>query len=481
MAFTYNNKKPKRIHLIWEEKGIDVDIKKFNVDYGSVKNIWSSGNAVTYYVDLESSIYYVEDVNSGNSCLSPTTFTPMKSGWTFVGWREDKIASSSVLTNKVMGNDPITLYAVFEQNVTATFISYSNTQYTYGNRYYNNGNTENASVSVPDGASYSGWDWRGWANAGITSADADANNESIYTGLTGNVTYYGLYQQTITLSYMEQEMVYGAKTGTRYYNAAGNYKNPTFSLSLGALSGWTAIGWAKNSGSATAAKAYDPTISGLELDANLYLYGLYQQTITLSYNGNGATGGSVSAQTGIRKYNSFNTYSNPTFTLAANGFTRTNYEFTGWDLGAVEASVTLETSQTAYAQWKVLAIPYTVDMSSYPMTMTASGNDDDTAGVYNYSTSYVIEVAKDENTTAYGYVSASVTYPTQNCNKVRVKYSHTGSVPEINGVYGESASYTDHYAYLNCTGDSFTLGVYLVAADTNKQQTTIKEVYFYYE
>lgn len=129
----------------------------------------------------------------------------------------------------------------------------------------------------------------------------------------------------------------------------------------------------------------------------------------------------------------------------------------------------------------VRATPYTVNLANYPMTMTASGYDDDTAGVYNYSTSYVLEVAKDENTIGYGYVTGSVTYPTQNCNKVRIKCSHTGVAPDINGSYPDSTSYTDHYVYLSCSGSSFTLTVHLANAQTGKHQVTIKEVYFYYE
>ena len=54
------------------------------------------------------------------------------------------------------------------------------------------------------------------------------------------------------------------------------------------------------------------------------LYGRYSQTITLSYNGNGASGGSTAAQTGTRYWNTGN-LANPSFALRTNGFTRTGY------------------------------------------------------------------------------------------------------------------------------------------------------------
>ena len=63
---------------------------------------YSSGNPVTYYVDAGT--IYTEEVEDGATCLSPTTFTPSKSGYTFTGWREDSTASSSILETKVMGD-----------------------------------------------------------------------------------------------------------------------------------------------------------------------------------------------------------------------------------------------------------------------------------------------------------------------------------------------------------------------------------------
>lgn len=185
-------KKPKKMF---------VEGKKVKAAYYMGEKIWSAGNIVTYCVD--SGVSYQEEVDSDASCLSPTTFTPSKSGWTFIGWRTDTAANSSVLSSKTMGDDPITLYAVFRQSVT------------------------------------------------------------------------------------------------------------------------------------------------------------------LSYNGNSATSGSVASQTGQRYYNNGNV-SNPTFTLAANGFARTYYTFTGWNLGSPGATVTLSASTVAYAQWKETQINITLNNALAP-------------------------------------------------------------------------------------------------------------------
>ena len=247
--------------------------------YGSIR-VYPNAGEVTYYVD--NGVVYTEEIDIDQSCLTPTTFTPSKSGWTFVGWREDSTASSSVLSEKISDGNNYTLYAVFRQNVTVT--------------KYN----------------------------GSSSATTE--------------------------------------TKIRYYNNT-NVANPSFTLSQNNLSGWTAQGWC-TSNSATAAVAVNNGAT-ITLTANATYYGKYSQTITLTYNGNGATGGSTAAQTGTRYYNSGN-YNNPSFSLRSCGFSRTNYSFVNWRMGSTSgtaynagASVTLSSNTVFYASWKLssIAIP----------------------------------------------------------------------------------------------------------------------------
>lgn len=262
MAITLDQKYVKVVKGGTTYNCIAVNAIKGGVTY----NVWRAAKAVTYIVD--NNVAYSEDVVRGNSVLSPTTFTPSKSGYTFVGWREDTAANSSVLSSKTMGDSEITLYAVFKRTMTLT--------------YYNNTTTA------------------------------------------------------------------ATKTGTQYYNN-GNVNNPSVTLSQASKSGWTARGWSTS----TAANAGVSHNNGaiITLDGNYTLYGLYQQTITLSYSGNGSTSGSTASQSGTRYYNSSGNISNPSFTLASNGFTRSGYFFTGWDLGSAGSKITLSESKTAYAQW----------------------------------------------------------------------------------------------------------------------------------
>ena len=410
--------------------------------------LYSSGNIVTYVVDSGTS--YAEEVDEGAGILAPATFAPAKSGWTFLGWRKDTVASSNVLSSEVMGDDPVTLYAVFAQDVTLTYYdgsttarskkgtryynngninnpsftmsqatksgwtargwatgtagnasvaysngatitisadttiygmyyktctltakSYNSTKTATGTAYYNSaGNTTNATCTVPSGASYSGWSWRGWGTSTGASASVSYANGAIYTLGTGDATIYGLYSQTITCTFKSYNSTQTA-SGTRYYNAYGNTSNASVTVPNGATySGWSWRGWSAagtTGASASVSYANGATISGLS--SGQTYYGLYSQTIYLYYNGNSATSGSVSTQSGTRYWNAYGNYSNPTFTLASNGYSRTNYTFTGWNLGAVGATVTLSASTTAYAQW--VQTVYNYDYTGGVQTFTA--------------------------------------------------------------------------------------------------------------
>lgn len=406
--------------------------------------VYSSGNIVTYMVDANAS--YQEEVDEGESCLAPKTFTPSKSGWEFVGWREDTAANGSVLPGRIMGDDPVTLYAVFRRSVTVTYYNNSTTaSSTSGYRFYNNGNIVNPSFTLTQAAS-SGWTARGWStsnagNAAVTYAngstftrDSDVtlyglyqqtitvtyyNNSTTASTATGtrywapaghinpsftltqaarsgwtargwststagnggisynngvaftrdsNITLYGMYYQTVTLTYYNGSTTAASTSGTRYYNpGSGGVVNPTFSLTPAALSGWTFRGWATSSG-ATAGIAYS-SISGTAFSSSATVYAAYSQTITLSYNGNGSTGGATAAQTGTRYYNTGN-YSNPSFTVRSNGFSRSGYSFVQWRLNGTGgaayspgSTIALDSNATLYAEWQSVLTTPSIDMS----------------------------------------------------------------------------------------------------------------------
>lgn len=123
--------------------------------------------------------------------------------------------------------------------------------------------------------------------------------------------------------------------------------------------------------------------------------------------------------------------------------------------------------------------PYTVNFTDYPITEVSSTacahkSIDTTASYYRVS-------ALKGDTTTFANLVASVTLPTQKCNKVRVKYTaseYAGG--SINGTEVTSGA-TDELVF-DCSGDEFTLT--LSVSDNTAYYTatlTVTEVSFYYE
>ncbi len=161
--------------------------RKVKKAYQGEQLVYSAGNIVTYHVDV--GVSYQEEVEDGESCLAPKTFTPVKSGWYFVGWRLDATANTNVLSSLTMGDNAITLYAVFNQNVTLrTYISGAVKDWTK-TRIYNNGNIFNPTISIEQPL-LSGANWIGWCNVSGTVIYTDINNLT----LTQNLVLYAGFQ-----------------------------------------------------------------------------------------------------------------------------------------------------------------------------------------------------------------------------------------------------------------------------------------------
>lgn len=150
--------------------------------------VWTAAKAVTYYVD--SGVSYQENINTGSSVLSPKTFTPAKSGWTFVGWREDNTASSSVLTSKTMGDGAMSLFAVFKQNITLTTVANGTSTPSTKQRYYNNGNVSDPTFTVSN-PSNSNATFKGWSTS---SSSTTVSYSSISgTAFSASTTLYAVF------------------------------------------------------------------------------------------------------------------------------------------------------------------------------------------------------------------------------------------------------------------------------------------------
>ncbi|MCM1026531.1 MAG: InlB B-repeat-containing protein [Roseburia sp.] len=449
---------------------------------GSQK-IWSAGNIVTYRVD--SGISYTEEIDEGADCLSPKSFAPAKTGWEFVGWRQDTTASGSVLGSLAMGDAPITLYAVFRKTVTVTYYNLSTAaSRTSGYRYYNNGNIVNPSFTLTQAAS-SGWTARGWSTSNAGNAAIAYGNGATFTR-DSDVTLYGLYQQTITVTYYNGSTSASKTTGTRYWAPAGAI-NPSFTLTQAALSGWAARGWSTGT-AGNSGITYNNGVA-FTRDSNVTLYGMYYQTVVLTTVANGVSSNS----NGIRYYNpGSGKIVNPTFTVA--NPSKSGATFQGWSTSASSTAVAnssisgleLGASATRYAVFKYNDLAdYTVrtytikNMASYynasqAITLLTIGEE---------YTGWTISAAVGDfgiaqATSGHSRVEVSV------CDTVaRVKYLNNSS-DDKNGTGREETVYVyTNKALPGANGARFTLSgtgaITASAKNTTNHSVTDIPIYIY--
>lgn len=246
---------------------MSVTNKQISKVYLGTQKIYSTGSIVNYVVDT--STIYSEEREEGQNALSPTTFTPSKSEWTFAGWREDTTANGSVLSSKTVGDSTITLYAVFRNTVTVTYYDNSTTEKTTsGYRYYNNGNIVNPSFTLTQ-TDDPNWTERGWSTTNAGNASIAYANGATFTR-DSNITLYGLYSQNIRLTTVAN----GSTTNTdktRYWAPAG-YINPTFTVSNPSKSGATFKGWSTSASSTTVSNT---SISNLSLSSSTTRYAVF--------------------------------------------------------------------------------------------------------------------------------------------------------------------------------------------------------------
>ena len=347
------------------------------------------------------------DLNQGSSNKSPehtgdypSTYTiassritienPTMEGWRFVGWTvtgsakkvdyttapaaKNSINSSTPQKNYVLKKNTfgdLTLTANWEKDVTLTLYSGTNKEKkdVLTATVTSTQSSHDFALTDITPQEISGFTAIGWRND--TSADSQKwNLTGNYTvdgsGDQTNWTIYSVYSRTAT--YYSGSNKSTTTTATQYYSSANNYSVTTPSAPT-AISDWTAIGWRSDTNTSSAQYSTTGTITA---SAQVY-YAIYSQSVTLSYSGNGNTGGSTASHTATRLYNTNGATYNPTLNLKSNGFTKTNYHFTKWDLGAVGTAITMNGNKTAKAQWAI---------NTYALTVSGAGSNGITADVY---------------------------------------------------------------------------------------------------
>ncbi|MBO5349738.1 MAG: InlB B-repeat-containing protein [Clostridia bacterium] len=293
------------------------------------------------------------------------TTTAEKDGYTFIGWNTNKDATEAI-SSLTMETSDITLYAIFSKEITVEYKANGGLEDITQNYTVYNNQTE-LSIKVPSTpTTYSEWEFLCYGDS-ETATSGYGLNETITITVPveqSTVTYYSNWKKDISVKFMdyvgvtEQEFVlYNSETITVTAPAQNAYE------------GWTALGWTPlTTTTAVGTNVNGGTFAGIS--TSTVYYGLYEQTITLSYNLNGGTSSAIASQTGIRKVNSsnFNKATNPVLQITDTIPTRDGYTFVNWKDSfdktyETASSYTFEANTEIRAVWETITYNITYELT----------------------------------------------------------------------------------------------------------------------
>lgn len=181
------------------------------------ERVWSAGNIVTYICN---GVSYQEEVEDGNTVLSPTAFTPALSGATLLGWSLSP-DDSTVQTSLVMDGEPITLYAVFKyvdksaslsypsgtggKEISSAYIQYNMALYSAAKIAWNIGaGAGYGSVIIMSGAGAAVFEKK---SSGAGQNLSGTQNVSLANGMTYQVRVFGYAYAYATLTFVGKTIV----------------------------------------------------------------------------------------------------------------------------------------------------------------------------------------------------------------------------------------------------------------------------------
>ncbi len=347
-----------------------------------------------------------------------------KDGSVFAGWSTDPSGDVEYENEAsfTMGTEDVILYA--QWNVLSTFtVIYDGNENTSGSVPADQIKTEGITLTIALNTGNlirTGYSFVGW-NTEADGSGTDYAQGADFT-IDADVTLYA--QWTTKPIYT---VSYGGNGNTGGTAPSDQTKIEGISLTLSSNSGnlsrsnYSFTGWnTAADGSGTEYGEGDSYTT--DADVTLYAQWTALPTYTVSYDGNGNTGGTApSDQTKIEGIS---------LTLSSNSgnLSRSNYSFTGWNTAADGSgtdygegdSYTTDADVTLYAQWTALP--------TYTVSYDGNGN---TAGT-----------APSDQTKIEG---VSLTLSSNSGNLSRSNYSFTGWNTEADGSgteYGEGDSYT---------------------------------------
>ncbi len=256
----------------------------------------------------------------------------VKTGYSFIGWNSLPNGSGTTYTQAqtfTMGSANVTLYAKWTSNPTYS-VTYKGNDYTGGSvpidtTHYEQGQ----SVTVLGNSGYlerTGYSFSGW-NTQADGSGTTYTQAQTFTMGSANVTLYAKWtvNPTYTLTYDGN----GNTSGNVPIDTA-NYEQGQLVTVLGNTgslikSGYAFSGWNTQANGTGITYAEPQTFTMGAVNITLYAMWTAGPTYTVTYDGNGNTGGSVPIDT-------TNYVQGQTVAVFANPGIKAGYSFSGWNM-----------------------------------------------------------------------------------------------------------------------------------------------------
>jgi len=311
----------------------------------------TAGATVTLYAKWKTTLYTVtfypdggspppnplsKEWKEGSKIERPDTMN--KTGYTFDDWYTDSAKNTKAVFPIYVYSD-VNLYAKWNPDIhTVTYYPDGGTPVPSPNPRTVN---YDATIPKPNDPSKTGYTFTGWfKDNGSIKWNFDTD---VVKGDTALYAKWEITKYTVTFNSNDGSTVSPITNVNHGTSVSKPTSDPT-------KTGYTFDKWCTDSG-LTAAASFPITVT-----ANVYLYARWNPiTYTITYNGNGATGGSTEK--------SDHTY-DVTKNLTTNGFSRDGYDFDGWTnagtsesytdkQGVINLASTNNANVTLNAKWKI--------------------------------------------------------------------------------------------------------------------------------
>ena len=234
--------------------------------------------------------------------------------------------------------------------------------------------------------------------------------------INANKTYYAIYRTTVKEYYNNTNRnIYR----NQWFTSTTAMSNPVLSTSttgttnLTPTTGPTVNGvtpaWAGYSTANNTTRTYTTVAAAAKTDKTT-LYAVYSYTVTVTYNGNGNTGGTVPAAQSGTAYCNYTgaTKTGASITLAGNVLSKTGHSQSGWNTVAdgsgtnynASTAYTFTENKTLYAKWNVNNYTVTYNANNFS---TVNKTNSGLTVTYNQSTSILTINGTYTGTNSYNF------------------------------------------------------------------------------